>query len=130
MLIANTLDANEGVDAAARKRIDDRTAPVATVVTDAAALVKVAAPAAARAPMSGADVAAKVCAACHGSGALGAPKEKADWAKRKAAAGGVDGLAKSAIAGKNAMPPRGGDASLSDAEVKSAVEALLKQAGA
>jgi cytochrome c5 len=31
-----------------------------------------------------------------------------------------------AIKGKNAMPPRGGDPSLSDAEVKAAVQEMIK----
>jgi cytochrome c5 len=36
---------------------------------------------------------------------------------------------KSAAKGKNSMPPRGGDASLSDSELKAAIEQMLKQAG-
>jgi len=76
-------------------------------------------------------VVAQVCAACHGAGVLGAPKigDKAAWSARKAAAGGVDGLATSAEKGKNSMPPRGGRADLSDDEVKAAVQEMLKQTG-
>lgn len=56
-----------------------------------------------------------VCSACHDSGLLNAPKfgDVAAWDQRIADAGGIDGLIKSAIAGKGAMPPKGG-ASLSD----------------
>ena len=112
------------------KVVDANTAPVAKVITDPSLLVKVSTKAA-HAPMSGDQVVDGTCSACHGSGVLGAPKigDKADWGKRKAAAGGVDGLVAHALSGKNSMPPRGGNADLSDAEVKSAVEAMLKKAG-
>ncbi len=112
-------------ESAALKRIEARIRPVAQVVTDPSVLMKAAAPAEARAPYSGAEVVAKVCGACHGSGVLGAPKKGA-WGARKAAAGGLEGLVRSAIKGKNAMPARGGDASLTDAEIKAAVMELLK----
>ncbi len=62
-----------------------------------------------------------VCAACHSSGAAGAPKlEAADWTDRMA--GGIDALVTSVINGKGAMPPRGGRADLSDEQVKATVE--------
>lgn len=110
--------------------VDERTAPVAKVVTDPSLLVKVST-AAAHAPLTGDQVVAQTCSACHGAGVLGAPKigDKAAWGPRKSAAGGLDGLVSHALAGKNAMPPRGGNADLSDAEVKAAVESMLKQAG-
>ena len=71
------------------------------------------------------------CAGCHGAGVLGAPKtgDKAAWAARLSAAGGLDGLVGHAVTGKNSMPPKGGDASLSDQEVHDAVVYLLKQSG-
>ncbi len=67
------------------------------------------------------------CAACHASGAAGAPKlgDKAAWAPR--VKGGNDGLYNSAINGKNAMPPKGGNASLSDADVKAVVDYMVGQ---
>jgi cytochrome c5 len=37
-------------------------------------------------------------------------------------------LYKSALNGKNAMPPKGGDASASDADVKAAVDILVGKA--
>jgi len=66
------------------------------------------------------------CMACHGTGAMGAPKagNKADWKSRLSV--GIDGLVKSAIKGKGMMPARGGDASLSDADIKAAIEYMLK----
>lgn len=115
-------------------KADARTAPIGTVETDPAALVKTAA-AAAREPWTAEQVYTQVCAACHDAGIAGAPKtsDKAAWAARKAAAGGVDALVASAIKGKQGangvMPARGGKADLSDDEVKAAVELMLKQAG-
>jgi cytochrome c5 len=68
------------------------------------------------------------CGACHGSGAAGAPKfgDKAAWAPRLKA--GVDGLTASAIKGKGAMPPKGGNTSIPDADIKAAVEYMAAAA--
>ena len=76
-------------------------------------------------PKDGATVYNTVCGACHGTGAAGAPKagDKAAWGPRIAQ--GKDALYKSALNGKNAMPARGGASSLSDAEVKGAVDHLI-----
>ena len=64
------------------------------------------------------------CTACHGSGVAGAPKagDKAAWAPRLKA--GMDTLYASALKGKAAMPPKGGNAALADADVKAAVDYL------
>ena len=128
-LIARMISAPEAADADAVARIEERIKPVGQVVTDPAKLLAMAPAAAARAPMTGAEIVTKVCSACHGSGVLNAPKigDKADWSKRKAA--GMSALLASSIKGKNQMPARGGDPSLSDAEVKAAVEEMLKQTG-
>ena len=76
-------------------------------------------------PKDGATVYNSVCSACHASGAAGAPKagDKAAWAPRIAT--GTAALVKSAIVGKNAMPAKGGNPELSDAEIKAAVEYLV-----
>ena len=68
------------------------------------------------------------CVACHGSGVAGAPKlgDKAAWAPHLAR--GVDGLYVSALKGKGAMPAKGGNASLPDADVKAAVDYLVAAA--
>ncbi len=68
------------------------------------------------------------CFACHSIGLLESPKigDKDAWNKRLEANGGMDGLVKSAIIGKGAMPARGGNAGLSDAEVKAAIEFMMK----
>ena len=67
----------------------------------------------------------QVCAACHAAGVAGAPKvgDKAAWQPRLAA--GVDGLTASAIKGKGAMPPKGGAATASDADIKAVVSYMV-----
>ena len=87
------------------------------------AAVAVAAGGAAQSPD---DVIAKYCGACHMSGLLGAPKigDAAAWKTRASAKGGVDGLLKSAIAGLNAMPPKGTCATCSDDELKAAIKVM------
>ncbi|MGH8767598.1 MAG: c-type cytochrome [Blastocatellia bacterium] len=67
------------------------------------------------------------CAMCHAAGAAGAPKtgDKAAWKPRIAQ--GKDVLYASAIKGKNLMPPKGGAASLPDADIKAAVDYLVSQ---
>lgn len=69
------------------------------------------------------------CMSCHGTGAMGAPKvgTKAQWKSRVSA--GMNGMMKNAIQGKGMMPARGGDASLSDADIKKAVKYMLKKSG-
>jgi len=129
MAIANGVGGHDVDDPQNIARVAERIKPVGQVITDEKMLLAVAPPAAARAPMTGAEIVTKVCGACHGSGVLNAPKigDKGEWNKRKAA--GMKALLANAIKGKNAMPSRGGDPSLSDDEVKSAVDEMLKQTG-
>ncbi len=80
----------------------------------------------ASAQQSGKDVYAKVCATCHATGLAGAPRygNGGDWAPR--AAGGTARLYQSALNGTpKGMPAKGGYISLSDAEVKGAVDYML-----
>ena len=67
------------------------------------------------------------CFACHDVGVAGAPKlgDKALWEPRIAT--GKDALYNSALHGKNAMPPKGGNAALADADVKAAVDYMVGQ---
>jgi len=83
---------------------------------------------AAGAKPDGARIYASGCNACHASGVAGAPKfgDKAAWAPR--AQQGAAALTASVIKGKGAMPPKGGLASASDAEIRAAVEHLLAAA--
>jgi cytochrome c5 len=65
------------------------------------------------------------CVACHGTGAVGSPKfgDKAAWAPRIAT--GKAALLSSALKGKNAMPPKGGNSNLTDEEVSAAIDYMM-----
>jgi cytochrome c5 len=69
----------------------------------------------------------KVCVACHQVSVAGSPRlgDKAAWAPRLQQ--GMDALLQSVIKGKGAMPPRAGNPSLSDAEVRAAIEFMVSQ---
>ena len=75
----------------------------------------------------GKTVYGQTCAACHASGLAGAPKvgDKAAWAPRTGA--GQGGLVASVVKGKGAMPPKAGNASLTEAEIGAAVDYMLEQ---
>lgn len=130
IVAARLLIPDPGPAPEALANLEERIKPVANVVTDPSALVKVAAKAA-RAPYTADQVLANACNACHVAGVLGAPKEddKAAWSARASEGGGLDGLTASAIKGKNSMPARGGNPDLSDEEIKAAIELMLKKAG-
>jgi cytochrome c5 len=91
--------------------------------------LEVGAPAAAAGARSGEDVVKAVCAACHATGAAGAPKigDNAAWAPRLKQ--GMNGLLANAIKGIRGMPPRGGGADLTDEEVARAVVNMANQSG-
>ncbi len=69
-----------------------------------------------------------VCTACHGTGVAGAPKlgDKAAWAPRIKT--GKDALYAAALRGKGAMPAKGGNPALPDADVKAAVDYMVSTA--
>jgi cytochrome c5 len=109
-------------------------APAAPAAAPAAAASPAAAPAAAESPAAGGQAAADgkavydgTCGVCHNTGVAGAPKigDKAAWAPRLEA--GHDAMVKNAIVGVRAMPPKGGNMKLSDAEVQAAVDYMLAQ---
>lgn len=135
------------------ERVAERIAPVAQVAIDPNApstLTTAAAPAAPAAPAAApaaippppaapqktaaaGNAAGKktfdaVCTACHSTGALGSPKfgDKAAWAPRIAQ--GKDTLYNAALHGLRAMPAKGGNPSLSDADVKAAVDYMVAAA--
>jgi cytochrome c len=75
---------------------------------------------------NGAEAAYKAsCAACHDSGAAGAPVtgNKGDWSGRIKE--GSDTLYTHAIKGFNGMPPKGGNMSLGDDRVKQIVDFMV-----
>jgi cytochrome c5 len=76
---------------------------------------------AARAPRTGEAIVAAQCSRCHAEGVGGAPVigDRAAWLPRLKQ--GMDSLVRSAINGHGGMPPRGGKADLTDAELKSAI---------
>lgn len=78
---------------------------------------------------SGKEVVDKVCVACHGSGANGAPKigDSDAWSKR--ASRGLTGLTDSALKGIRQMPAHGGHPELSDLEVARAVTYMVNESG-
>ena len=79
--------------------------------------------------MTGQEVYNKVCSACHATGALGAPKvgAKDQWEPRVAQ--GLDTLITHATTGIRAMPPKGGDPSLTEANLKDALVYMLGETG-
>ena len=92
--------------------------------------VEFGAPPAAPGARTGEQIVKAVCAVCHQTGVANAPKlgDKAAWAPRIKE--GQAQMVKDALKGAGAMPPRGGDASLSDLEVERAVVYMLNLAGA
>lgn len=70
------------------------------------------------------------CAACHGTGAAGAPKvgDAGAWAARIKQ--GYDTLLQHAIQGIRAMPAKGGNPDLDDVEVARAMVYMANQSGA
>lgn len=79
---------------------------------------------------SGEAIYNSTCAACHGSGAAGAPKfgDAGAWSARIAQ--GYDTIVKHALEGLRAMPAKGGNPDLDDVEVARAVVYMSNKAGA
>lgn len=103
---------------------------VASTPAAAIAVVPAATPASSATPvaMDGKKIYDTSCAACHATGAAGAPKfaDKAAWAARIAK--GKDTLYSHAINGLGIMPAKGGNPANSDADVKAAVDYMVKNA--
>ncbi|WP_201319693.1 cytochrome c5 family protein, partial [Burkholderia sp. E168m30] len=113
-----------GTDALSDEQVAARIAPIAKVeVKDANAP---------RTYKTGEEVYKAVCVTCHGTGAAGAPKfgNKDDWAPRISQ--GFDTLLKTALAGKGAMPARGGTSpdDVSDYEIARAIVYMANNDGA
>jgi cytochrome c5 len=91
---------------------------------------EIGAPMAAPGARSGEAIVQATCAACHQAGVAKAPRigNKQDWAEHLKH--GLNGMVQNAIKGKGAMPPKGGDTSLTDAEVTRAVVFMANSAGA
>jgi cytochrome c5 len=110
-----------GSDALTPKAVAERIRPVGIVeVKDASDIAAL---------KTGEQVFAAQCTACHGTGALGAPKlgDVEAWAPRIKT--GFDALLHSALTGKGQMPPQGGG-DFSDYEIARAVVYMTGKAGA
>lgn len=118
-LIAGISVANAG-ESQSNEDISKRIKPVGGVYLASDA------PAVPSGPRSGEDVYKASCFACHGTGAMGAPKagDTTDWAERGKQ--GMEVLIEHAVNGFNTMPPRGACAACSDDEIKAAVEFMTK----
>ena len=78
---------------------------------------------------SGKQVVDEVCAACHGTGAKGAPRigDKRAWAPL--ASRGLTSLTESAINGIRNMPAHGGSPGLTDLEIERAITYMVNRSG-
>jgi cytochrome c5 len=138
-LITGGIKAGPNVPGMTSEAIAARIKPVGEINTGAAGAVDTsavsptqvaaAAPAsdAAAKPKSGSEVYQSVCTACHGAGLAGAPKTGDAGAWKQRIAQGKNTLYEHAIKGIRMMPAKGGNTSLSDAEVKAAVDYLVAQ---
>ncbi len=138
-LVAGSPDMSKNNPALSEEAVAKRLKPVGEVAVDEsqpkpepAAPVAVAATSAAVVPAAaagdagkGKSVYASACTVCHAAGVAGAPKtgDKTAWAPRLKT--GTAALYTTAIKGKGAMPPKGGNLSLSDADVKAAVDYMV-----
>jgi len=80
-----------------------------------------------QAPRTGEQVVNAQCVKCHEKGTGGAPKigDRDAWIPRLK--NGIDPLVLSAVNGHGGMPPRGGAANLSDAELKDAITYMFSK---
>jgi len=110
------------------EEIAERIAPAGKVCMkgDACAAAAPAASASSGGARSGSDVYSAHCAACHATGAAGAPKmgDAGAWSPRVAK--GMETLYTHAINGFNAMPAKGLCMTCSDDEVKAAVDHMVE----
>ena len=101
-------------------------APAKTAAAQHAAHMSTGAPAtAAEGKPDGKKIYESTCMACHGAGVANAPKfgDKKAWATHLMH--GTGHLYENALKGTSAMPPKGGNLTLSEAEVKAAVDYMV-----
>ncbi|NYT36285.1 cytochrome c5 family protein [Allopusillimonas soli] len=121
-LVAASMQSGAGSDAQKPESIAARIKPVADFK-----LVDANAP---KVYKTGQQVFESTCTACHTAGVAGAPKigDKAAW--KPFIDKGYEDMVKNALHGIGAMPPKGGNPSLSDFEVERAVVYMANKAGA
>lgn len=111
----------------ADEKLLERIKPVGSVCVEGTECAAAGSAAAASSgPRSGADVYGTYCAACHGTGAMGAPKtgDKSTWDERLAK--GMSKTLANAIKGINLMPPKGTCGDCSDEELEAAIKHMAK----
>ncbi len=122
--------AASAVMASVEDEIRARIAPVGTVCVqgeedcgDSAAPAQ----AASSGPRAASEVYSSACAACHDTGAAGAPKkgDVAAWSPRIEQ--GMETLVSHALNGYNAMPAKGGCSSCPDEEIEVAVQLMVEE---
>lgn len=127
LLVAKIFGVTDAIDVAeptaAVSQVEENIKPVAAVEVAAAGATS-------GAEKSGEEVVKAVCSMCHTAGLMNAPKigDKAQWQPRIAQ--GYETLVKHAIEGIRTMPARGGNPSLTDGEVASAVANMANASGA
>jgi len=135
-LVKSSTKYDENHPAMSAEAVAKRIQPVGQVhigpvpVSADAAAPAASAVAAAPSSKSGEEVYKQVCAACHTTGVLNAPKtgDKAAWAPLIKE--GLDVLTADAIKGIRQMPPRGGNPNLSDLEVRRSIVYMANLSGA
>ncbi len=101
----------------------ERIKPVARVA------IAVPKPAGAEIKLTGQEVYNKVCVACHAAGVLGAPKVGAKELWEPRLAQGLTSLVNNAVTGIRAMPAKGGDPSLTEANIRDSIVYMLGETG-
>ena len=102
--------------------------PVQTAPVSPATIAAEATPVAPKPDLAhGQQIYRQSCAVCHDKGIAGAPKlgDATAWSARLAQ--GMDALYATSLRGKGAMPAKGGNPALSDADVKAAVDFMAAQ---
>ena len=133
IFLARYMEPDPDADATPGQMIlaEQRIAPVGAVRSGeegTAALAAAQAPAAApaeAAEVDGGAVYGGLCKTCHDAGVAGAPIASSDDMAARLAEKGIDTLVSNAINGLNAMPPRGGNPTLTDEQIRAAVEFML-----
>ena len=121
-LVTTTTQKGLGSDSQTPEAIANRIKPVAGF-----ALVDANAP---KVFKTGQQVYESTCTACHTAGVAGAPKLGDSGAWAPFIQKGYEDMVKNAIHGIGAMPPKGGNPSLSDFEVERAVVYIANKSGA
>ena len=75
----------------------------------------------------GKEIYQQTCSSCHETGVAGAPKigDTEAWSSRVAK--GEDLMVQNAVNGIGTMPPKGGDPSLSEEQIRAAVNYMIEQ---